>query len=614
MTGFALLLFASVLDITDNFASLNRFVIIGDTETEAFLEKLVGYLGGFIVLAMGLVRWIPTVQSVSYENARHAKLEKSLKESEAKLKLAAQTAKLGYWHFDEVNNEYLDISEEYANIFGYSVEEFMERFRALENDMELVHPDDRAAVLKGYQINFTEGIVYRIFRRDGSIAYVREINSDILDESGTVIEAIGTLQDITEHQQVLEALENSEKHYSSLFTQLPIGVQEQDYSNLKRKVDELRQQGVKDLKIYLGTHPALLREIVGGIRVTGINNAMKDIHGDHTIEGYIRDEEDLDLWWNDQWAGYYAGEIEALAGPSRKFEAECIDIRSDQSEINVRIICNVVNGYEETWERVITIVEDITEKKQREITLIETMARAEKANKAKSEFLSAMSHELRTPMNAILGFAELLGVTNNESPLNKKQKAYADHILSSGHYLMQLIDQVLELSKIEAGKLSINFRKIKLDDIVDECLQLIKIHAQEEGIEIIDKMPRGELPILWTDGIRLTQALLNLMSNAVKYNCEHGSVTLSCDDTSGHKLRIKVTDTGMGIPAEMQQKLFQPFERLGRETGDIEGTGIGLTVTRQVIELLGGTVGFESEEGKGSTFWIDVPKSQKQVT
>lgn len=614
MTGFALLLFASLLDITDNFDSLNHYVIIGDTETEAFLEKFVGYLGGFVALAFGLVRWIPTVQSVSYENARHAELEKSFKESEAKLKLAAQTARLGYWHFDEVNNEYLDVSEEYADIFGYSVEEFMERFRSLERDTELVHPDDRAFVLDGYQKNLTKGVVYRIFRRDGSLAYVREISSYFLDEAGTPVESVGTLQDITEHQEVLAALEDSEKHYSSLFTQLPMGVQEQDYSYLKQKVDELREQGVKDFKNHFETHPELLREMVDGIRITGANNALLAIHGGEFEEEYIRCEEDVSTWWNDRWADFYASEIEALAGPSQKFETEYEDVQSDDSRIYLRSILSVVNGYEDTWERVISIVEDITEKKQRETTLIETMARAEKANKAKSEFLSSMSHELRTPMNAILGFAELLGITNKDSPLSEKQKEQADHILSSGRYLMELIDQVLELSKIEAGKLSINFGRIKLDDIVNESLQLINVRAQEEGIEIIDQIPRGELPMLWTDGIRLTQALLNLMSNAVKYNREHGSVTLSCEDTSEHTLRIKVTDTGMGIPAEKHQKLFQPFERLGLETGDIEGTGIGLTVTRQVVELLGGKVGFESEEGKGSTFWIDVPKGEKSIT
>ena len=179
---------------------------------------------------------------------------------------------------------------------------------------------------------------------------------------------------------------------------------------------------------------------------------------------------------------------------------------------------------------------------------------------------------------------------------------------------MELIDDVLELSEIEADKLSINFEHIAADKIIDESLQLIQAMAQREGIEILDQIVRDELPILLTDGTRLTQVLLNLLSNAVKYNRSNGTVTLSCQETPNQMFRISIADTGVGILAEKHQELFSPFERLGRETGDIKGTGNSLAITRQVIELLGGEIGYQSEMGKGSTFWIDVPISRKWAT
>ena len=228
------------------------------------------------------------------------------------------------------------------------------------------------------------------------------------------------------------------------------------------------------------------------------------------------------------------------------------------------------------------------------------------ASEAKSNFLSSMSHELRTPLNAIMGFAQLLEYDSRE-PLSKGQKTSVQSILRGGNHLLELINQVLELSKIEAGKISLNLEWTSARSIIDESLHLIGSRAHDEGIEIQDLSSGGSLPVLWTDSTRLTQALINLLSNAIKYNSKGGKVTLTCQEIPPHMFRIKVTDTGRGIPAEKQDDLFKPFERLGRESGAIEGTGIGLTITQQIIDLLNGQIGFESEVDKGSTFWIDVP-------
>ena len=227
----------------------------------------------------------------------------------------------------------------------------------------------------------------------------------------------------------------------------------------------------------------------------------------------------------------------------------------------------------------------------------------------KTAFISSMNHELRTPMNAVLGFAQLL---DSGEPLTDNQKTAIENILRNGNHVLELIDQMLDLNKIEAGNLPLNMEDIPARDVFDESLYLVQSRAAHEGIEIIDQTQGQSLPLLWTDSTRLIQVLLNLLSNAVKYNREGGSVTLSCRQLSDEMLRINVTDTGIGIPKDLQDRIFEPFERLGHELGNIDGSGIGLSITRQIIELLGGRIGFESAPHQGSTFWVDIRLSRNQ--
>lgn len=253
----------------------------------------------------------------------------------------------------------------------------------------------------------------------------------------------------------------------------------------------------------------------------------------------------------------------------------------------------------------ISIRTDITDRKQAE-------EEAAAANQAKSEFLSSMSHELRTPMNAIMGFSQMLKYAPDE-PLSETQNGYVDSILQGGGYLMELINQVLELSKIETGQITLKLGEVLPRDIIDGCLIMISERASKDDIDIVDKIPSDGLPALWTDSTRLTQALLHLLSNAVKYNRKGGTVTLNAQKTPDNMLRISITDTGKGIPAEKYTDLFKPFDRLGREARNIEGSGIGLTIAKHLVDLLGGKIGFESVVDKGSAFWIDVPLNREQV-
>jgi len=197
--------------------------------------------------------------------------------------------------------------------------------------------------------------------------------------------------------------------------------------------------------------------------------------------------------------------------------------------------------------------------------------------------------------------------------LTETQQAAVEHILRNGNHLLELIDQMMDLNKIEAGTLPLNIEEIPARDVFDETLYLIRARANHDKIEIVDETVGEKLPLLMTDSTRLIQVLLNLMSNGVKYNRPGGRVSLSCEEVDGGMLRIKVTDNGLGIPADQQDKLFTPFERLGHELGQIDGTGIGLSISEQIVEKLDGRIGFESEYNVGSCFWVDIPISSEQT-
>ena len=255
------------------------------------------------------------------------------------------------------------------------------------------------------------------------------------------------------------------------------------------------------------------------------------------------------------------------------------------------------------------LVSDISDYKRDQAALEEAMQQQQKANRAKSEFLSSMSHELRTPLNAILGFGQMLEL-DAEELMNADQQESVSQIMKGGRHLLDLINDILDLSKIEAGIVDLEFREISPGEIIDECLDLIGTMADVRGISLsVENKASGQSRIL-ADYTRLKQVLLNLMSNAVKYNSPKGAISVRLEDIANSRFRISVTDTGAGLPENKRHRLFQPFSRLGAENTDIEGTGIGLVVTKNLIEHMNGTVTMESEVGKGSTFSVDLPSTR----
>jgi PAS domain S-box-containing protein len=263
-----------------------------------------------------------------------------------------------------------------------------------------------------------------------------------------------------------------------------------------------------------------------------------------------------------------------------------------------------------TLQGVFAAARDVTELKRFEQTLQETNVElvgakvlAEKANLAKSDFLSSMSHELRSPLNAILGFAQLMG---SESPLpTPSQKESIDQILQAGWYLLELINEILDLATIEAGKLSLSLEPVSVAEVLLECQAMIEPQAQKTGISMT--FPQFAMPnFVHADRTRMKQILLNLLSNAIKYNRGQGTVEVRCVESAAGRIRISVKDTGAGLPPEKLAQLFQSFNRLGREGSAEEGTGIGLVVTKRLVELMGGVIGVQSTVGQGSTFWVEL--------
>ena len=236
--------------------------------------------------------------------------------------------------------------------------------------------------------------------------------------------------------------------------------------------------------------------------------------------------------------------------------------------------------------------------------LVVATAVAHEANRAKSEFLSNMSHELRTPLNAIIGFGQLLAATEAAAITPQRSKEFIEHIVEAGRHLLNLINDILNLAQIEAGKLTVSLVAVDLAGVLAECRSMTEAMAEARNIRLL--FAPGSGIEVRADRTRLKQVLLNLLSNAVKYNRDLGSVVVDCNRPSPDIVRVSVQDTGIGLRPEQMQALFQPFNRLGQETGVQEGTGIGLVLTKRLVELMGGTLGVNSAPGTGTVFWIDL--------
>ncbi|ARM92040.1 sensor histidine kinase protein (plasmid) [Rhizobium sp. CIAT894] len=379
------------------------------------------------------------------------------------------------------------------------------------------------------------------------------------------------------------------------------------------------EQALEDASVLLKRREADLteseerfRQLVEGVSDYGIFGLDPDGRvvswnaGAERITGYSADEivgQHFSRFYPPQTRDTFPAEELAKAALDGRTEAEGWRLRKDGSRFWSHVVVTALQDETGRLRGFSKITRDITERKQFEEALLAAREDAVRASNAKSEFLSRMSHELRTPLNAVLGFAQLLDmdVTDAESRESVAQ------ILRAGRHLLSLIDEVLDMARIEAGRMDLAIEAQPVAEVIDEAVSLARplCCKQQIRIEVIEAEP--DLTVM-ADRRRLLQVFLNLLSNAVKYNRPLGSVTVSRRAVDGGRVRIEVSDTGPGIPADRVARLFTPFDRLGAERISQEGTGLGLALSKHLIDAMGGTLGFSNREG-GAAFYVDLPRT-----
>jgi PAS domain S-box-containing protein len=463
----------------------------------------------------------------------------------------------------------VEVNDKFCAISGYSREELIGyNHRIVKSG---VHPD---CLFRTMWSTITSGKVWQGTvcnrRKDGSHYWVEATIVPIVDEQGRPWRYMSIRTDITGLKQAHEQLRLELGRTQALLEALGEGV-----------------CGVDRLGICTFINPAALAML-----------------------GYEQDEvlgKDFHLLFcGPTDACAHAGEEECpvcgtlLDGKPRKTDDNYL-MHRDGTRLPVSLSVSPIGSGEGSCGAV-TVFRDLTRRKATEARLIAARDAAQAASRAKSLFLSNMSHELRTPLNAILGFGQLLEADPTLSP---DQADSVLEITNAGRHLLELVDEVLDLAKIEAGRLGLVTGPVVLDELVEECLSLTRPLADSRGIGF--SVPAASGYTLRADRTRLKQALLNLLSNAVKYNSANGVIRVEYEAPDDRHVRIHVHDTGVGIPPERLSELFQPFQRLGQELGEVEGTGIGLDITKRLMEAMGGRVGVSSVVGQGSDFWLDVP-------
>jgi hypothetical protein len=494
--------------------------------------------------------------------------ELALAEREHQLREAQTMAHIGNWSANIISNE-LNWSDEIYLIFGYEPGSFAPSVDAFK---AAIHPDDRELVRKSEERSAKTGlhdVVHRIVRPDGSVRHVHELARAETDASGKLVRLTGTVQDITERIRAENKLHDSEARFAFAVEGAGDGIWDWD----------MQSNAMQFSRLYMN--------------MLGYAKNELPHHAD-TWANSVHPEDKARV--NDQLQKYLQGKLQ-------NYNIE-LRLRCKDGSYKWILCRGTIVGRDNDGKpvRMIGIHSDISERKQGEQALVDAREEADRANLAKSDFLSSMSHELRTPMNAILGFSQLL---EYDDTMSGEQKDSVQEILKAGNHLLELINEVLDLAKVESGRIDLSLEPVDVCAIIEESISLIATLAAKRNIKISHQGLAGAA--VRADRTRLRQVLLNLLSNAIKYNREGGSVHLTVKRAGSDRLRILVADTGYGIPADKLAQLFLPFSRLVEQNSEIEGTGIGLTITRRIVELMGGVVDVESEENKGSTFWIELP-------
>ena len=514
-----------------------------------------------------VLRWVGTSTDISERKAAEAAASTIAE----RLALALDAARLGTWDWNVETREVLWSSEHNA-MFDLPIGQ---RVGNLQDGIERIHPEDREHVIGELQAAMLarrdSEVEMRAVHRDGSLRWVLSRGRALYGPAGKPTRMIGIVQDITAHKTAEKALRESEERFrlANFHSPFPVMLHTDDGEVLM----------VNDAWTHItGYCPEQILSIEDWLNLAYESESERDAIREFLANawGHIGTDEIL------------GRRIRCAGGEVRRWD------------VSGTTLGRLPDG---RWLRLVTAV-DVTERHQQETELRSAKEQAERANAAKSMFLSRMSHELRTPLNAILGFGQLLELGS----IGKEDRQCVDHILRGGRYLLALIDEVLDLSRVEAGELSLKPTVIRLEKMVRECLDFVGKMAQAKGVTCSFKIATAASRVaVWADEQRLRQVLLNLLSNAIKYNRAGGQVVLTWKQRAGSTVRLEVRDTGAGLSPEGLERLFVPFERLGQEFGEVEGTGLGLVVSKRLVDAMDGTLGAESQAGRGSTFWVELP-------
>lgn len=526
------------------------------------------------------------VVSVGTDITERQHARKLLEQSEARLNEAQRIAKVGSWELDLSNNN-LIWSDEIFNIFEIEKTQFAASYAAF---LDGIHPDDRDMVNQAYSDSLVNQAPYEIVHRlkmgDGRIKYVRENCKSFFTADGKPIRSVGTVQDISELRKAEEELHRHHEHLEEL---------------VHERTTELEHQNQRN-ELILGTTVDGFFAANQDGRMVDVNPAFCRMLGYSNTELLQLSIADIEGNENPQEVAAHVKKI--FTDGHDRFDT-CHRCK-DGSLVDVEVSVNLV---ELANEKIFyAFIRDISERKLGELQLTAARDEAERANTAKSEFLSRMSHELRTPLNAILGFGQLLEI-DTEHPLNKQQSQDIHEILNAGNHLLELVNEVLDLSRIESGHLRVNLESVSIAPIIEACVaQLSPLAATSDIRTTVDF---EKYYAVMADQMRLKEVLLNLLSNAIKYNRQGGSIQLSCAPIGVGRLRISVRDTGRGIAANALPRLFKPFERMESAYDGIEGTGVGLALSKKLLDAMHGDIGVQTVLGEGSTFWFELPLAGK---
>ncbi len=509
--------------------------------------------------------------------------ENALRDSQKRLSQAQEIAKIGNWELDLRTGRLIWSDTIYA-IFELDKAHYSPDYGTF---LELVHPDEREAVDAAYQQSLVDRkpyiIAHRLLLNDGRIKWVEERCNTDFAEDGTPLVSRGTVQDITEQKKAQIELEHYQQHLEELVKTRTEQVEEQSYRN--NLIVNAAMDGffLADMQGNIHDCNPAYCQMLGYERDELLRLHISDIEVIETAEETSRHiEKILDQGWD------------RFDTRHRAKNGRIIDV-----EVNVRL---ETVGQEPQF---FAFVNDITERKQAESAIRLSRDEAAQANAAKSEFLSKMSHELRTPLTAILGFGQLLQ-TDPEYPLNAQQNENLDEIMQAGNHLLGLINEILEVSRIESKPVELSLEPVNLAPLLEQCVQQFQPLAEQRNISITSGNTQEWV---MADSARLEQVIVNLLSNAVKYNRQDGRIRLWIDEASDTFLRISISDTGPGIDTADQALLFRPFERLGTAYDGVAGTGIGLALSRRLVEAMHGKIGMDSVKGEGSTFWLELKKA-----